>query len=386
MKLPAAVLSEGDRQKLTSYINFYSKFENSDKSCTCGDDAAKGRLKNGLEEETEVQGCADIIANAACCLSPQNSYSWPTDGKCHFLYFWVGDILLNTCKVTSSLGTIIGKVLHELKKWSELGCTDYKYNSNMDKTIFLNRKAVFDYFVDCGDIKSFIFSNKPKCAAKYGPYLEAIIPIYEDVKRDCEGVSATDPYCEYIKAVFEDNYDPVVLKLQCGTVLRAEGAASSQLVLQSRFVPAPRTEDHGRGDPLSSHSSTTSNGGNGNGATTTAVTGTLGTISLTTLTYLLYKYTSLPSWIRRNTSFFGRNAGRNNNSSSNRSRRKKRRTSNQDFDDLTETSTIGGSTMGSTTDDSNTLYSVPYTTTRPSTRRARSTEQRGRKNVAYHPT
>ncbi|ANQ07535.1 KIR protein [Plasmodium coatneyi] len=260
MPVPVPELKDAPSKSL-----FYDNFGKGSDSCHEGYTV---NLKNILEMDSGGKVYVGSIKKAECYVSKMQKNSMNTyyKDRCNFLFFWIGE-LLSANLDDSLLPTIMQLICTELKKWyakneCKIICTHAK------KDLFLKRKVIFDYKHDCSVIQTAILSKDSTCAATYGPYLDAIIRIYTEVKYDCETASssANDPYCKEFVKWFEYGNDPENLKSQCESSQEYRG-------------PKPDPEGHSQGVPSPTAA-----------VVPAAVSTVFGVLGIPTITFLLYKF------------------------------------------------------------------------------------------------
>ncbi|ANQ05752.1 KIR protein [Plasmodium coatneyi] len=258
--------------KSNSDIFFYSKFNKETDKCDGNStiNSIKGKLEMELQSYAGVQDNKEKIIKGVCSASKmEGTSSSPSlySDRCNFLFFWIGELLSKSLD-DILFSTIVQLICTELEKWyTTNGCKILCTSANKD--LFLKRKTIFDYYHDNSVILTAILSKDSNCVTKYVPYLEKILPIYNEVKDDCDGNSKTDPYCKEFVTWFKDENDPEQLKTQCDSA-------------QERFGPKP--------GPRSGPGTTASNVGSTALPTAAIVPSALAAVGLPTIvTFLLYK-------------------------------------------------------------------------------------------------
>ncbi|ANQ05869.1 KIR protein [Plasmodium coatneyi] len=334
-----ATLTQEELEKLSSYTNFYSKFK--DGCVDCGDESEQ-KFMGALVGCDEIEHYKGKIAKALCCIADMKKR---TESRlyhigCNFFYYWMTNIIISG-QHSGKLKDITKIVLPKLKELYKGSNCEILDKDTTDTNTLKKRKTIFDYYIECEIIGMLALRNQSQCTEKYGKYLEGIVAIYEEVKKECQGRLGNDEYCKGIKDVFEDKCDPKKLKAKC-TALSKPGSASSQDSLGPRPEPG-------------SGPGTTSNGGT---FAIPAASSILGIVGLPSIIFLLYKYTSIFSGIR------GTLSGGNN------SRKREGRstighelnTSEDENDDFISyaTTTVGSSSNLSTdhSTDQSTIYDI----------------------------
>ncbi|ANQ09933.1 KIR protein [Plasmodium coatneyi] len=264
----------------------------------------KGKLKN----DWDPGKYAKQIAPALCLLSKLDTKKKESCEKiCDFFYFWLGDILCNNWRSTSSFKDSMKEIYGKLK---DLGgqCKYEAMHNNVSKTIFPQRKKVFDYLHDYKTIIQDLKESKSSgssCCEDYATYLEQAISAYGQIEAGWK--VSSDEYFKKFWTQFKGNGNgdrgdsgkiPKPSNLNCegidGIVLESDAENEdgtnlvnclTQLSAESPELQSITETEHG---PVSTevHSSSV-----GRTSTPTAVTisGTLATAAVATISFLLYK-------------------------------------------------------------------------------------------------
>ncbi|ANQ10606.1 KIR protein [Plasmodium coatneyi] len=262
-----------------SEVLFYSQFNKETDDCA-GESAVesavesiKGYLGSSLNYANKGNDI-DKIVKGVCYVDKiyKGTSTHPHQSElCSFLYYYIGDVLSKNPKCDNMFSLIMNMICSALESSYKLKGCKIECSTKHDKDIFLKRKAIFDYYHDFSVIQGELLQENHQCAAKYGSYLSAVVPIYEEVRQNCERASSsTDPYCIQFNIWFNGgknntNINPEQLKSKC---------ESSQEGLEPRPGSGPGT---------------TSSIGSGSGVVPTIVSTVLPMMGLPTVAFFLYK-------------------------------------------------------------------------------------------------
>ncbi|ANQ06895.1 KIR protein [Plasmodium coatneyi] len=325
-----------------------------------------------LENRGDAEDYAKKIIGAYCDASTMDGKK-PYGTWCQFFYYWLGDLLSNQLHVASPFDTL-KKIYEELENVSVQGACK-NINENINEEIFPQVKIHFDYKQDYETLQSQLGNGvsgvvvvsdggTKTCDSTYHKHLEAITKACEAVVADCgeRGPKKSGSYCGPLQAAAAASTDGAA----------GEYCSTEKLdILTCKEVRSkPQVEE-----PVA-HSAAGIAGSTpaaGNHVTAPIVSSTLSILGLPAAAFFLYKYTSLPSWIRNN--IFGIN-----NRKRRRSIGRNLDTEMKNFTDYSTEYTTDSSTIAdSMTEEESIIYNR-----RPLPRRAGNDNARQKRNVAYH--
>eukprot|EP00366_Plasmodium_knowlesi_P002675 XP_002260172.1 KIR protein [Plasmodium knowlesi strain H] len=308
------------------------------------------------------------------------------DGRYHFFYSWVGNLLSEHKKVGGSFSTVM-RLIHGVLQGMFTGdecklmCDEIYLPEK--KELLNNMGIVYDYITDSSTLRAQVEGDEKTCDETYRSHLDAIINACGAISTHCEVKSnASGPYCGWFNGQSRKSYceKQTLEKLKCKQVKWIESPVSS----------GPGSTGTSKPGSVSA-SVTVSEDGNAGSIAPGAVGGGLVSVALPTIGFLLYKYTDVFDGIKK--SLFG---GSNNTGGRSRGRGRRSTIGHQHFDDtFTENdfSTLGGggggsSTLGGSSTDVSTIYNDDDGgRRRPSPPRGRAgTNNRRSGNIRYYAT
>ncbi|ANQ09656.1 KIR protein [Plasmodium coatneyi] len=344
---------------IPSRSTFYNRFSTaSSNKCDCKDILGEDwetRISNNVGSDQGLAGMKSMFPKAYCCACKMNKDNPSNDDWCHFLYYWIGDIVSEDSDISKWTKTL-EDIYNAFTDISIQNKCNIVYKNKVPWDIFYNRRTVFDYWKDSDAIKAILEGSGPNCSEQYGYYLDTMLSSYFAVSAHCTK-NKGDDYCKSFWVQNKDDILMKLLKLQCESdnklqTVKEASTASSQLQekLQQEQAKASKAKDEAVR----------------NAKTTSSITSIFGTLAATAFPFFLYKYKPWSSWFGNHT--FGNGGGR-------RSTRRKRSTT-RNLDTFTENSSTYDSTTestiaDSTAEDSTTLRSAAY-----------SAQPRGRTNNA----
>ncbi|ANQ10456.1 KIR protein [Plasmodium coatneyi] len=137
---------------------------------------------------------------------------------CYFLFFWLGELIHETCKGNGEFGQVMDAIYGALNpSFADQKCEVIYKNSR--KYEFEKRKNLFDYYYNYKEIKKNLDQDDGyACKRKYSKYLEGISEHYNSMNQYC-ATNTKDQFCTKIKDVLEgDGKSPEQLKRQCSSL------------------------------------------------------------------------------------------------------------------------------------------------------------------------
>ncbi|ANQ07531.1 Uncharacterized protein PCOAH_00019300 [Plasmodium coatneyi] len=286
------------------------------------------------------------MVNAWCYVTNKLKEDKMNSGEyCLFLYFWIGNILVNRLS-TVSFSEPMHTIYTELGKHVKGNDCTVVYNDN-NQTTFNQRKTAYEYLTDYGTIQQKLSGSHQLCNKDCSKYLEDSYAAYDKEYDGCTGQDRI-PYCREFVGKDGKHQGTKLTKLTCQVV--------NETQIQANM------------------------GGGGSSIPTAIISSTLATtVGLpAAVAFFLYKYHLIPFGIKN--TLFGGNNNRNNNRS--RNRRRERRSVDHHFDVSTENSSTFDSTDISTIGDWSTTSSS--TINRTNRGRANNNKRQRRKaNISY---
>ncbi|ANQ07198.1 KIR-like protein [Plasmodium coatneyi] len=309
----------------------YNEFETGNESLVHGTPLCKwdekkttltAALNPVLTKYESIKDDIEHIAKAWCSIingaQDQSEGGKKMEGDFYYLfYYWLGDKVWKSERESKPFSDVMNEIYTALKEvhssiqYGEI-CT-----KDIDQSTFNEMKLAYEYYMDHEKIKEQLEGAKREgypCTVQYSELLDKTVSAYNNVYGSLHGEERSgNRYCDKFKEMF-NHYDTVnPQEIKCENVYTEKSTADI--------------------------------------GTTAAISSIVGIGALPTIAYLLYKvskYNILPSWISNH--FGGGNSNRN------RTNRKKRTIEN-DFDTLTDTSTLYSTDLSTTsTEDNSTIY------------------------------
>ncbi|CAA9991294.1 KIR protein [Plasmodium knowlesi strain H] len=288
----------------------------------CGDD---GSLISGVEEAVkahrEVKEEANSIAKYICYSLGKKDTLSGGDPSLYYVYYHVGNTYSSYFKKDDSsfwkfMGTV-SQQLGELPVDKENKCKIEL--SHIDTKDFIWEKRMYDYYKDYETIKEKLQYGESPCSTELDQYLTEAAIGYKLIHRYCNGKTEgkEKAFCDKFKTKYDEHKPEELLGEKCISNLEDEISAYAE---NSGIIYNGESGEDTASAEIASIFSFARDG--------PIASSGLAAVGLPAIAYLLYKYTSLPSWLREQ---FG---GRSNNIS--RSQRRARRSTGPNFSNFTE--------------------------------------------------
>ncbi|ANQ08928.1 Uncharacterized protein PCOAH_00035650 [Plasmodium coatneyi] len=365
-------LTKANLEVLPSYVQYYRGFIKTLDYCTyCPFPRVK--IRDAIKTYFHDEKYATVVAKALCYASSkiQDAESYKDVG-CKFFNFWLQDKFSEKLKKGddgTSFSTLVEAINKELsgidsKHRCEINDLNTTTSTSGGGVSFQHKKTLFEFLTDHEKIMNPFGSpmtSDMKCDKKYKKHLEDIVSAYNEVHTKCG--KSTDTCHSEFKEVFQKNDNNSTLTLECQLVTESGEDVESEG--EDKFPSSAFNE-------LSDDQTVTCNEQwrralespqllreSGAGITPIAVSSAAAAlIGLPALAYYFYKY---KSFVLRKHNHTG--GGMSGSKREGREKRSLRRIFNT-FSNGDDSSTEYDSTTEYTTDDSTTLYSIPYTSSR----------------------
>ncbi|CAI7718402.1 PIR protein [Plasmodium vivax] len=209
----AKILQKDDLENLPSNLIFYDKFNKGWDRCSYF--SISEEIKDKLEEYAGIENYSDYIVKALCYVSKMGKDDQFYNERCHFLYYWLGDILFNNLKDVTSFSNVMDTIYTELKNFNVEDYCKIIY-TDISKFLFDSRKIVYDYSQNYETIKRYFRDYGSSCSQEYYDYVEKIVSTYNTVHTNC--ISNSDTYCNELKNMFNNYSHQELSKLKCTLV------------------------------------------------------------------------------------------------------------------------------------------------------------------------
>ncbi|KNA01489.1 variable surface protein Vir7-like protein [Plasmodium vivax North Korean] len=201
-----------DLEKLPSNLIFYKLDKGRD---LCSYIPASEEIKDKLRAYAGIENYSDKILKALCYISKMKNNDPFYNERCHFLYYWIGDILSNNLKGVALFSKAMNTIYTELQKLNVEDNCNIIY-PDISKLFFDQRKIIYDYSQNYATIKQDFQDYGKSCSQEYYYYVEKIVSTYNIVHDNCENTS--DIYCDELKTMFDKYNHQDLSKLKCTLV------------------------------------------------------------------------------------------------------------------------------------------------------------------------
>ncbi|KMZ96107.1 hypothetical protein PVNG_05875 [Plasmodium vivax North Korean] len=158
--------------------------------------AAEEKLKeNHLNEEVSEQ-----ILKGLCYVYRKSLIQDYERDICKYLYYWLGNILIDKMKHNHVFQDVIRNLFNILKNQKGQICTASTYHIVVEK--FKNIKLLFDYSKDYDSYMNQITEYNPPCNNNYKEYLQKYVDTYNMFQRECQDKRTYYGYCDVFDEYF----------------------------------------------------------------------------------------------------------------------------------------------------------------------------------------
>ncbi|KMZ76895.1 hypothetical protein PVIIG_05823 [Plasmodium vivax India VII] len=170
--------------------------------------------KNILDKNKVLENDSDKILRALCYIY-KNRLSGSLDSdKCNFLYFWLGNILLEKLENNIFFHDIISKLFETLTNVNNHKICELPHLF-MLKEDFKDIKTIFDCSEDYKSYKEKHIYPRMSCNNNYKSYLDTNINIYNKFYGECEVEKNKYEYCKAFRKYFPDNKRNLLSEFYC---------------------------------------------------------------------------------------------------------------------------------------------------------------------------
>ncbi|KMZ96405.1 hypothetical protein PVNG_05867 [Plasmodium vivax North Korean] len=189
--------------------------------------------KNILDKNKVLENDSDKILRALCYIYKNRSSGSLDSDKCNFLYFWLGNILLEKLLTNDLFHEVILALFNTLVNVNQHKlCTaphDYMYKDD-----FKDIKTIFDCSEDYKSYKEKHIYPRMSCNNNYKSYLDTNINIYNKFYGECEIEKKEKEYCKAFRKYFPDNKPNLLSEINCFLKLNERGS--------EKFADGPESE------------------------------------------------------------------------------------------------------------------------------------------------
>ncbi|SBT86375.1 PIR protein [Plasmodium malariae] len=199
-------------ESLPSKIYYRKTSDLTDDFCTWEDDKVQ-TTKNQLNIYEGIKNDLDNIMRVLCYLSFKEKGN-SCDEQCHYLYYWIGNILFNKLKEENSVTTVID-VLNNFSRnlGSSQNCRCI-FPKGISEEEFTKLKIVHDYCKDYETIQHNITYKKIMCNDEFSSYLVKATSTYDNLYRECVTTNSKE-YCVEVKKQVPTCFQKKLSTLSC---------------------------------------------------------------------------------------------------------------------------------------------------------------------------
>ncbi|SBS90655.1 PIR Superfamily Protein [Plasmodium ovale curtisi] len=231
---------------LNSYI-FYGRLDNLKELPIYTEADFWSFIKNGLynhQEDRDMSSISDTLLKGFNYVSTMPRDATFYDERWNFLYFWMGEKVLNILKNTSEFSTI----MHTAKLIRNKFDTSYTINDNIYEITaeeFPKLKKIYDYVQNYVTIKNKFTELDFKCTEDFSKHIQERYDAYNNLKSNCvEG----DISCKAFNVIVKSETKENLSKIECKHFKHASVVPARpprmELDESSRFQIIPRENGH----------------------------------------------------------------------------------------------------------------------------------------------
>ncbi|KMZ77297.1 hypothetical protein PVIIG_05656 [Plasmodium vivax India VII] len=169
--------------------------------------------KNELNKNDGLQDVSDKILKALCYVHEKSFTEKSVNDICDFLYFWLGNILLDKMKNNHVFHDVIRNLFDILINDKKKICTAPTYYINVKS--FKDIKLFFDYSQDYDSYIGQLHAHNPPCNEKYQRYLQTYVEAYNTFQRKCQNKPPSYAYCDIFDKYFAEKDPKHLSKWTC---------------------------------------------------------------------------------------------------------------------------------------------------------------------------
>ncbi|CAI7724089.1 PIR protein [Plasmodium vivax] len=191
---------------------FYGQLDNGRDGCQ--NDTFYNLAKTKIGRNDGLQDVSDKILKGLCYVYKKSLLDNFESDICKFLYFWLGNILLNKMRYNFVFVDVILYLFNTLQN-NKIGKICELPHHYMDVNNFKNIKLFFDYSEDYTSYKQQFTGHKHSCNREYKSYLDTYVNSYKSVRDECKKNSNRNSYCEEFNQYFTGKFDYDLSNWKC---------------------------------------------------------------------------------------------------------------------------------------------------------------------------
>ncbi|SCA83809.1 Plasmodium vivax Vir protein, putative [Plasmodium vivax] len=191
----------GDKEFSYLNTNFYYNSLNT-RYNNCQDEKFYNAAKEKLNEYAWNVDVSEQILKGLCYVYRKSFTEDSVKNICNFLYYWLGNILLEKMEHNFLFQNAIIDLFDILINDRGKICTAPPYY--IDQHHFKNIKFFFDYSEDYNTYIGQLNTHNPPCNEKYKNYLKSYVDSYNKFKAICQNERPSYSYCNVFNEYFAD--------------------------------------------------------------------------------------------------------------------------------------------------------------------------------------
>ncbi|VUZ95010.1 PIR protein [Plasmodium vivax] len=302
----------------------------------CQNEAFYIPAKEKLKTTSWKEDASDNILKGLCYVYKRSFNDYFERNICKYLYFWLGNILLDKMRNKIVFDDIIIYLFNILKnnKTEKICELPHHY---LHVNNFKNVKLFFDYSEDYNSYNQQLIGHNHSCNSEYKNYLDTYVNSYKKVRDECTKNPSHNSYCDEFHEYFKDKDVYYLSNWTCN--LQEHGDEEEELVedlAQDAQLPPgtgmgvhptinqneiPSVTREGEKGPDSSgyrsgernsdlNSDSDPAGGSSTSTMKKSITSAVSAAGVLVPPFLIYNYTPAGTWISK---LLGRNKGSNRN-------------------------------------------------------------------------
>ncbi|KMZ77132.1 hypothetical protein PVIIG_05342 [Plasmodium vivax India VII] len=179
----------------------------------CQNETFYNASKEKLNEYSWNQDASEQILKGLCYVYRKSLKNDFESNICNYLYYWLGNILLEKMKHNFLFQEAIRDLFDILINYKGKICAASPYY--IDRHYFKNIKLFFDYSVDYDSYKNQITYYNPPCNSNYKKYLQTYVDTYNKFQGECQNEPPSYSYCNVFNEYFANKDSTELSKWTC---------------------------------------------------------------------------------------------------------------------------------------------------------------------------
>ncbi|KMZ77312.1 hypothetical protein PVIIG_06120 [Plasmodium vivax India VII] len=168
----------------------------------CQDEEFYNTAKEKLKKYTWNMDVSEQILKGLCYVYRKSRRKESVNNICNFLFFWLGNILIDKMEHNSVFQDVIRDLFDVLTNNKDKICTAHTYHIDVEN--FKNIKLFFDYSQDYDSYENQITYYNPPCNNNYKQYLKKYVDTYNTFYGICQYERNSYGYCDVFDKYFAE--------------------------------------------------------------------------------------------------------------------------------------------------------------------------------------